>query len=149
MARLAHQITPGAAGQKLVDIIPCGGSVSYDSDTALITGQFEFDPNDHAMEGATLSLTFRAMGSNGQSPLTTNVQLYSLTDAEQIALLQFVDTTTPGKQEVALTIGAGAGEIDSAPKIYEVRIWVTAPGDPADTIELGSAELRVVNTITG
>jgi hypothetical protein len=149
MARLAHQIAPGAAGQTLIDIIPCGAATSYDSDTPLITGQFEFDPSDHEMEGATLSLTFRATGANGQSPLTTNVQLYNLTDTEQIALLQFVDTTTPGKQEAALTIGAGAGEVDNAPKLYEVRIWVTAPGDPADTIELGSAELRVVNTITG
>ena len=149
MARTAHQIAPGGAAQTLIDIIPCGDSVSHNSDTPIVTRQFEFDPSVHAVEGAVLSLVFRATGANGVSPLTTNVQLYSITDTESIAILQFVDTTTPGKQETALTIGAGAGEVDLAANIYEVRIWVTAPGAPEDTIELGSAELRVVNTIAG
>ncbi len=149
MARLPHQIAPGGATQTLVDIVPCGGPASHASATPLIAKQFEFDPSNYAMAGAVLSLVLRATGANGVSPLTTNVQLYSLTDAEVIATLQFVDTTTPEKQEVALTIGAGAGEVDNAVKLYEIRVFVTAPSGPGDTIELGSVELRVTNTITG
>jgi hypothetical protein len=149
MARLAHEITPGGASQKLLDIVPCGGPASHDSDTPLVVKQFSFNPADYVMEGATLSLNFRATAANGVTPLTTNVQLYNLTDAEGITTLQFVDTTTPGFDDALLTIGAGANEVDNSPKIYEVRVWVTAPGGPTDTIELGSVELRVTNTITG
>lgn len=149
MARLAHQIAPGAAEQALINIVPCGGPESHASATPMIVKQFEFDPSAYTMQGATLSLVLRAIGANGVSPLTTNVQLYSLTDAEAISTLQFIDTTTPEKQEASLTIGAGAGEVDNAAKIYEIRIWVTAPSGPSDTIELGSVELRVTNTITG
>ena len=149
MTRLSHQIAPGGAGQKFLDIVPCGGPASHDSATPLVVKQFSFNPADYAIEGAALTLNFRATAANGVDPLTTNVQLYNLTDAEGITTLQFVDTTTPGFDDAPLTIGGGAGEVDSSPKIYEVRVWVTAPGGPTDTIELGSVELRVTNTITG
>jgi len=144
MGRLAHQILPGVAGDTYISIVPCGGAASHDSATPLVVSQFEFDPTLYNLEGGSRTLLFRAIAANGVSPLTTHVQLYNLTDAEIIATLDFVDTTVPGKDEVALTEGGGAGEIDPAAKIYEVRIFVDAPGGPSDTIELGSAEIRVL-----
>ena len=147
--RLAHQILPGVAGDTYINIIPCGGPASHDSATPLVVKQFEFDPTLYDLETGIRTLVFRAVAANGVSPLTTHVVLYNLTDAEAIADLAFVDTTTPGKAEATLTEGAGAGEVDPGAKIYEVRIFVDAPGGPSDTIELGSAEIRVLTTPTG
>ena len=149
MARLAHQTAPGGATQTLLNIVPCGGPASHASATPLIVKQFEFDPSQYAMEAAVLSLVLRATAANGVSPLTTNVQLFNVTHADLVAQLQFIDTTTPGKQEIALAIGAGGGQVDNSAKIYEIRVFVDAPSGPSDTIELGSVELRVTNTITG
>jgi hypothetical protein len=149
MGRLAHQILPGVAGNTYVNIVPCGGAASHASATPLVVKQFAFDPVLYDLEGSTRTLIFRAIAGNGVNPLTTHVQLFSVTDAEIIATLDFVDTTTPVKDEAILTEGAGAGEIDLAEKIYEVRIFVDAPGGPSDTIELGSAEIRVLTTPIG
>jgi hypothetical protein len=49
--------------------------------------------------------------------------------------------------ETTLTEGAGAGQVDLSAKVYEVRIFVDSPDAVDDTIELGSVELRVINTI--
>jgi hypothetical protein len=51
------------------------------------------------------------------------------------------------KLEETLTVGSGAGEVDNSEKIYEVHIWVVSPDLVDDSIELGSAALRIVNTI--
>lgn len=149
MGRLSHQILPGVAGETYINIIPCGGVASHASATPLVVRQFEFDPLLYDLEGSSRTLLFRAVAGNGVSPLTTHVQLFSVSDAEIIVTLDFVDTTSPIKDEVTLTEGAGAGEIDLVAKIYEVRIFVDAPGGPSDTIELGSAEIRVLTTPIG
>jgi len=50
-------------------------------------------------------------------------------------------------QTSALTIGAAAGQIKNAARIYEVHIWLDTPLGPSSTIELGSVEMTVINTI--
>jgi len=136
----------GAAAETLINVVRLGEGESHDSDTPLIVAQSEFNPLDYVMTGTTRSLKFRAVAANGGGVASTNVRLYSVTDSETIATLNFT-AATPTAKEVALVEGAGAGEIDLASKLYEVRIWVVAPDLTDDTIELGSAEIQVINTI--
>ena len=158
-----HQITPdpidskdktnkesagfGLPGQKLVSLVWAGGRESHASDTPLIVGAFSFASNDHEIGATTLSVLFRAVAANGVSPLTTHVKLVNVTDGEDVATLNFVDTTSTGKQEAALVLGSGVGEIKPTERVYEIQIFVDAPSGPDDTIELNSVELRVVNTV--
>ena len=158
-----HQITPnpvdlkdksnkesaaiGLTGQAFVTPIWAGGRETHASATPLIVGAFTFASNDHALAGATLSVIFRAVAANGVSPLTTHVKLVNVTDGEDVATLDFVDTTVTGNQETTLTLGTGVGDIKPTERLYEVQIFVDGPSGPGDTIELNSAELRVVNTI--
>lgn len=158
-----HQITPnpvdskdktnkessgvGITGQALVTLFWSGGRESHASATPLIVGGFVFASNDHEIGGTTLSVVFRAVAANGATPLTTHVKLVNVTDAEDVATLNFVDTTDSGKQEAVLTLGAAVGDIKATERVYEVQVYVDAPGGAGDTIELNSVELRVVNTI--
>ncbi len=159
-----HQITPnpvdpkdktnkesggiGIAGQTFLTLVWAGGRESHASATPLVIGAFVFASNDHALGGSTLSVIFRAVAANGVSPLTTHAKLVNVTDAEDVTTLNFVDTTSAEKQETTLTLGTGVGEIKPTERVYEVQVFVDAPSGPGDTIELHSAELRVVNTLT-
>lgn len=134
------------AGETLITSVGDVGTDSHDSATPKVVSQFSFDPTDHAMNGATLSLRLRAVASNGGGVTTTHVQLYNLTDAEAISTLNFT-SASPVLVDELLTIGSGAGEVDESPKLYEIRIYVDSPDMIDDTIELGSAELRVINTV--
>jgi hypothetical protein len=147
---LAHQIAPGRSGDKLITVLSIGGRESYGgvgSGTPLVIGAIAFNPSNYTLDNADLSLVFRAVAANGTTPLTTNVRLVNVTDTDTITTLTIVNTTNLVKQETTLTIGAGAGQIDNSEKIYEVQIFVTAPAVPADSIELHSAELRIIHTV--
>lgn len=110
-----------------------------DNITPLVSGAFAFSP---ATYGAS-SVVFRAMAANGNPSLTNYVRLWNVTDDEQVAQLEFTSTDIT-KDEAALVIGSGPGEIDLTEHVYEVRVLLGAlPVDPNDTIELYSAELRV------
>jgi hypothetical protein len=135
-----------ASTEKVIDTIRCGTVDTHDSATPKAVCQFQFNPTDYARTGATRSLVFRAVAANGGGVASTNVRLYSLTDAETIATLNFT-IATPTMAETTLTEGAGAGQVDLSAKVYEVRIFVDSPDAVDDTIELGSVELRVINTI--
>jgi hypothetical protein len=137
----------GVSGEKVTSVLRCAVDESHDSDTPKVTCQFALNPPDYDLTNTTRTLTFRAVATNGNSGLTTHVELYNVTDGESISILDFT-TTSPAIQEEVLTIGAGAGEVDDSQKIYEVRIWVDSPLSVADTIELGSAELQFTNLIT-
>ncbi len=158
-----HQVTPnpvdpkdkankessglGVTSQTLIVLAWGGGREIHASVTPLVVGAFACASNSHALDGSTLSVVFRAVAANGVTPLTTHVKLVNVTDAEDVVTLNFVDTTATGKQEATLTLGTGVGEIKPTEKFYEVQIFVDAPSGPGDTIELQSAELRVVNTL--
>lgn len=132
----------GVSGQKVIRPFGIGGRESNDSATPLIVGAVSFDPDDHLITGTTLTITFRAVVANGNTPLTTRVKLRNVTDAVDVVTLDVVDTTALVKVE------SGSLALPSGAKIYECQIFVVAPSVAADTIELHSAELRVTNTIT-
>ena len=146
----AFQQAPGRSGDTFIDVIRIAGRESYGdvgSDTPLVVGAVSFNPDDHIKANATLALFFRVIAANGNTPLTTHAKLVNVTDSDDIATVNFVDTTDLSKQEVALTLGSGAGQIDQADKVYEVQIYVDSPVDEDDTIEIHSAEIRIVNTV--
>lgn len=140
------RVERGAVAQKFTSLISIAAREGHASDTYLVAGQDQFNAADHALAGTALTLKFQAVASNGAAALTTHAQLYNLTDGEVIATLDFTSESATSA-EAALVIGAGAGEIDLSAKIYEVRIWVDAPVDETSTIELGSAHIRVENTV--
>jgi hypothetical protein len=136
----------GGAGEKFIDTIRAGDTESHTTSTPLVVSQFQFDPSEYALTGATKSIVFRVVAAVNSGSATAKAQLYNLTDGEYIGSGVTFNSETPAKAEETLTVGAGAGEVDNSAKIYEARIWVTSEGD-GDEIELGSAEIRVINTI--
>jgi hypothetical protein len=123
-----------------------GDQESYGSTTPEIIHTFSFDPSERLLTGATLTLNFRGVAANGSTGYTSHAKLRNLTDSDDISTLNF-STMSMVLQTSVLTIGSGAGEIKNAARIYEVHIWVEAPLGPLSTIELGSVELMVINTI--
>lgn len=136
----------GAATEKLINTLRAGDTASHDSAAPQIVSQFAFNPAEYSLTGCTRSLVFRAAAANGGGVAQTKARLYSVSDAEYIGTGLTFTSSTVAKMEETLTIGSGVGEVDDAEKIYEVHIWVVSPG-AGDTIELGSAELRLINTI--
>lgn len=134
------------AGEKIINTITIGTVDSHDSATPKRVHVFEFDPTDYDMAGATRSLVLRGVAANGGGVASTNIKLRNLTDAEDIATLNFTAAAFTAA-ETALTEGSGAGEIDQSPKLYEVQIYVDSPDEIDDSIELVSVNLEVVNTI--
>lgn len=119
-----------------------GGRETHGSElTPLIAGAIAFNPVNY---DPVASIVFRAVAANGAIALVNKVQLYNLTDAELVAEID-VTTTATAMDEVVLVRGSGTGQIDDAEHIYEVRLILgAAPVGETDTIELYSAELRVL-----
>lgn len=138
----------GASTETLINTIRAGDVASHDSATPLVVSQFAFDPSEYSLTGAARSLKFRAVAANGGGIAQTKARVYNVTDAEYVGAGLTFTSATPTKQEETLTIGTGTGEVDDAEKVYEVRIWCVSPDAVDDTIELGSAELRLINTIS-
>lgn len=136
----------GAAGESLVSIFKCGEMDTHDSLTPKVVSQFSLNPLSYNLSGTTRGIAFRAVASNGGGVASTNVRLYNLTDADIVTTLNFT-SSMPTMKEVTLIEGLGAGQISPSGKVYEVRIWVDAPDGVDDSIEFGSAEVRVFNTI--
>lgn len=139
---------PGASGDKFNFQIRVGDVAIHDSATPLVVSQFQLDPSQFTLTNATLAIKFRAIAGNGAASIVTNVRLYSLSDTEYIGTGLSFTVQDPTYEEETIPIGSGAGEIDNSSKMYEVRIWVTAPTDPSHKINLGSAELSVIATIS-
>lgn len=134
-----------AAGLQHLEMVNMANRVSHDATTPLVCGGVAFNPTDHDKPGFTRSLTFRAVAANGDVGIATFVKLINLTDGDEIASLSFT-TTEQVKDEVTLVEGGGLGEIDLSEKIYEVRIGLDAtPINPTETVELYSAEIRVLS----
>lgn len=123
-------------------LVWAGGRETHNSEvTPLIAGAFAFDPTNY---DPVTSMVFRAVAANGDIGLTNKVQLYNLTDNELVAELD-ITATDIAKDEVTLVRGSGVGQIDDVEHIYEVRIILgAAPAGITETIELYSAELRVL-----
>lgn len=136
----------GASNEKFINTIRAGDTESNASTSPLIASQFQFDPSEYSLTGATRTVIFRAVAAVNGGSVAAKVQLYNLTDSEYIGSGVTFNSETPAKAEESLTVGAGAGEVDNSAKIYESHIWVTSAGG-SDAIELGSAEIRVINTV--
>jgi hypothetical protein len=123
-------------------LVWAGGRETHNSDvTPLVAAAFAFNPVNY---DPVTSMVFRAVAANGDVSLTNKVQLYNLTAGELVAEID-VTATDAAKDEVTLVRGTGAGQIDDVEHIYEVRIILGAtPASPSETIELYSAELRVL-----
>ena len=123
-------------------LVWAGGRESHNSELVpLVAGAFAFNPTNY---DPVTSIVFRAVAANGDVSLTNKVQLYNLTDSELVAEID-VTTTDIAKDEVTLVRGTGAGQIDDLEHVYEVRIVLGAtPAGPSETIELYSAELRIL-----
>ena len=148
----AFQIGPGQVGEKIILPIWAGGRESHNSDTALNAGGFALNPDLYKLARTSVAFQFVCVVANGNTPLTTHIHLYNLTDDEIVtsSVIDIVDSTNPTKYAPAITVGVGAGELKSgAEKLYECRIFLdVAPGDPLiDTVELFKAELQAVFTI--
>jgi hypothetical protein len=128
-------------------VLVCAINETHDSATPKVVGVFELNPADYVVGGTTRVMLFRAVAACGDAGTTVHVQLYSVTDAESIAILNFTSTTA-SIQTTTLTVGAGAGQVDNSSKIYEIRIYVDSPDGFDDTVELGSADIKITNTIT-
>lgn len=123
-----------------ISVIRLGSTESYSSDSPLIIDQFELNTGDYP---ATAAFTFRAIAGNGANPLTSHVKLYNLTDGEDVAILNVVNVTAPILSQSNLTKGTTSGTLKATSKVYEVSVYVDSPVLITDTIEFGSAEIRV------
>jgi hypothetical protein len=136
----------GTSDEKFITSLFAGGVETHDSVTPLIAGQLHVDPTEYSLTGATQSVVFRVVAAVSEATTEAKVQLYNLTDGEYIGSGVTFSSQTPTKAEETLTVGAGAGQMDNSAKVYETRVWLTTSG-AGDALELGSAELRMINTI--
>jgi len=137
-----------ASGTKLIDVVKMGTRESHNATTPLVVGGDAFNPTTYDRSGFTKAMVFRAVAANGDTGLTNTVVLYNVTDSDPVATLTFTSTTTT-KLEAVLAQGTGAGQVDPAEKIYEVRIALGAPPPGlTQTIELYAAEIIVTSTAT-
>ena len=128
-------------GEVQVLYIDVGDRASHNSDTPLVVGGMALNTATYSLSGVAAAFRLEIVAANGNTPLTSHVALYNLTDSATVAssVLNIVDSTEPTKYlSGVLTLPAGD-------KVYECRIYLNAPpGDPAiDTVELFSARVKV------
>jgi len=138
----------GASGEKFINIIPCGTRATGTSATPLVVHSIAFDPSIYTLTGATKTLIFRTIAATGNSTVTGHIKLRDITTGQDISIINLTNQTAQIKSEVSLSIGSpGTNTIANSEKIYEIRIYVDSPSLLNDTIELYSAEIRVINTV--
>jgi hypothetical protein len=143
---------PGKAGDVMTQQIWGGGRETHNSTTPLIVGAFALLPTTFALANTTVAFQFSIVAANGDTPMTTHVELFNLTDSEVVtsSVIDIVNSTTPTKYTANLVVGPSAGQIkNGGEKIYECRIYLDVPpGDPTlNTIELFQADLKVLWTV--
>jgi len=136
----------GATGESFINTLSVGEGLSHNSDTPLVVSQFELNPLDYTLNNATLTMNLRVTAANGGGAALTRAEIYNLTDSESVGTLAF-NSAVPSTGTLPLVIGAAAGQIKLSSKIYEIRIEVDSPDLVDDTIELGSAEIQIINTV--
>jgi len=108
----------------------------------LVVGQFQFNASSYP-DGTEFRLTSTFHVSDGS--LTGTVLLYNLTDAETVTNSTLTSSLTAPDSQVssALPVGAGAGQLKTSAKTYEVRISVTGTL-PVDMVTVGSVSLAIL-----
>lgn len=135
----------GASTEKLITSLSLGESTTHSTATPLVVGQIELNPLDYTLNNTTRSLALHITASVGGGG-SGRVELYNVTDSDSIHI-ETISSATPVNVSVPLTEGSGAGQIDLSSKIYEIRIWVNAPDLVDDVVVLGSASLKIINTV--
>lgn len=121
-----------------------GGKTSYLGTTPLVVGSMYFDASTNAnLASSTSSIYFRAIAAVGVTGTVGYAQLYNLSDSYSVCTASFTGTAT-NVREVSLSVGGtGDRQLPSGPKLYEVRVYVSATLTNG-SIELYSAQLRSI-----
>ena len=138
----------GTTGNKIIENIRTALRDSgYTSGTFKALSDIQLNAADYVLANAVQSATWRIVASSG-STATVNIQLYDLTNGVQVALTTR-NSTTVTATDTTLTIGSSPGNLrNDGETIYETRIWVTSGNGSTDTVELASAAIRIINTIS-
>lgn len=107
----------------------------------LAVGQFSFDPTDYP-PGTAFNLLVTFSVSSG--PLTGQVLLYNVTDAETVTNSTLVTSSTApvGLTSLPLPVGVAVGDLKSSPKVYEARLTVSG-ALISDVVSVGSVALGI------
>ena len=120
---------------------------SYSNSLPLVKRTITIDPSEFVITGTTRSIQLRVTAAIGGPTLPGRVQLINETDADDVVGELTFDTATQTGKIDNITIGAGAGNMPDASRVYRLEIAVPSGPTGADSIELGSAELRVRNIL--
>ena len=157
MTKLAHQNSPPPSGPEdgaqqgavadLVGLEPfvinMADRLTHNSNTDLIGGAISFNPLDYVRPGLDRDIVFRAMVAMGDVTPLGQIVLRNITSATDIATLNIGGVVTSKYESISLTL-------PDADNVYEVIMHLTNPSTgPTDTIELYSAELRVLFSVPG
>ena len=137
----------GSSGQSEISILNLACRTTHTTEVPLVIGAVSLDPSEYDRQGLNVSLVFRVLAANTEPGMTTHAKLVNVTDSEDVVELDFTSTEIT-KQEAVLVRGSGTGQIDDAPHVYEVQVYLdVAPGSPSETMEIYSGEIRVLSTI--
>lgn len=140
----------GSSGQKLYTSMPAAFNANNGTTTPMTVGAVRFDPTNHVLSGTTQSVVFRAIAANGSASVVGHVKLRDVTNSVDITTFNLTaGTTSDTLFEQTLTVStAGTNSIANSAVIYEVRIYVDSPVNANDFVQLYSAEIRNIQTIT-
>lgn len=137
----------GSPSQMIQTSIALSAQDSYSDSIPLVKRTLAFDPSEFVITGTTRSIQLRVTAAIGGPTLPGRVQLINETDADDVVGELTFDTATQTGKIDNITIGAGAGNMPNASRVYRLEIAVPSGPTGADSIELGSAELRVRNIL--
>ena len=119
-------------------VLNIGDRLTHDSNADLVAGAISFNPLDYVKPGLVRDIVFRAMVAMGDISPLGQVILRDVTLATDIATLNIGGAVTTKYESISLTL-------PDTDNVYEVRMRLTNPSTgPTDTVELYSAELRVL-----
>lgn len=137
----------GSPSQMIQTSVALSAQDSYSDSLPLVKRTLAFDPSEFVITGTTRSIQLRVTAAIGGPTLPGRVQLINETDADDVVGELTFDTATQTGKIDNITIGGGAGNMPDASRVYRLEIAVPSGPTGADSIELGSAELRVRNIL--
>lgn len=137
----------GAASQMIQTSLALSAQDSYADTLPKIQRTLAVDPSEFVITGTTRSLQLRVTAAIGGPTLPGQVQLINETDADDVVATLTFDTATQTEKIAPIVIGGGAGQMPDASRIYRFEISVPSGPTGSDSLELGSAELRLRNIL--
>lgn len=108
--------------------------------------QFQFDPSDwQGSRSYSLVVTMYVSGATAGSGLTGRIKLRNITDGEDVSstTLDVTATSPTTVTSGALTVGAASGNLKASAKTYELRLQLVGSADTTDTVQVGTAYIKV------